>query len=40
MTAYVIVDVTVLDADRYVRYRDLAQSIVEAFGGKYLKESN
>ncbi len=36
MTAYVIVDVTVLDPERYVRYKDLARPIVEAFGGKYL----
>ncbi len=36
MTAYVIVDVTVLDPDRYVRYREMAKPVVEAFGGKYL----
>ena len=36
MTAYVIVDVTVLDPERYVRYKELAKPVVEAFGGKYL----
>jgi uncharacterized protein (DUF1330 family) len=36
MTAYVIVDVEVTDPERYVRYRELAKPIVEAFGGKYL----
>ena len=36
MTAYVIVDVTVEDPERYARYRDLAKPVVEAFGGKYL----
>lgn len=36
MTAYVIVDVTVLDPERYVRYREMARPVVEAFGGKYL----
>jgi uncharacterized protein (DUF1330 family) len=36
MTAYVIVDVDVHDPERYVRYRELARPVVEAFGGKYL----
>jgi uncharacterized protein (DUF1330 family) len=36
MTAYVIVDVDVHDPERYVRYRELAKPVVEAFGGKYL----
>ena len=36
MTAYVIVDVNVHDRERYARYIELANPVVEAFGGKYL----
>jgi len=36
MAAYVIVDVTVNDPDRYAEYKPLAASTVEAFGGRYI----
>lgn len=36
MTAYVLVDVDVTDAEQYDRYRPLAAASVEQYGGRYL----
>ena len=36
MAAYVLVDVEVTDAEQYDRYRPLASSSVEQYGGRYL----
>jgi uncharacterized protein (DUF1330 family) len=36
MTAYVIVDVTVQDAENYAEYRKLAPASVAQYGGKYI----
>lgn len=36
MSAYVLVDVEVIDAERYDRYRPLAAASVEQYGGRYL----
>ena len=36
MTAYVLVDVDVTDAEQYDRYRPLAAASVERYGGRYL----
>jgi uncharacterized protein (DUF1330 family) len=36
MTAYVLLDITVSDADQFARYRELAPSAIAAYGGKYL----
>jgi uncharacterized protein (DUF1330 family) len=36
MTAYVLVEVDVTDAEQYDKYRPLAGSSVEQYGGRYL----
>ncbi len=36
MTAYVLVDITVNDPDRYEEYKKLAPPAIAAYGGKYL----
>jgi uncharacterized protein (DUF1330 family) len=36
MSAYVIVDITVTDPDRYEVYKRLAPEAVELYGGRYL----
>jgi uncharacterized protein (DUF1330 family) len=36
MTAYVIANVEVTDADGYAEYRELAQKTVAAHGGRYV----
>jgi uncharacterized protein (DUF1330 family) len=36
MSAFVIVDVEVKDAQGYAQYKELAQSAVALYGGKYL----
>lgn len=36
MTAYVLVDVEVTDAEQYDRYRMLAAPSVEQYGGRYI----
>lgn len=36
MTAYVIVDINVIDPVRYEDYKDLAAPTVELYGGKYI----
>lgn len=36
MPAYVVVDITVNDADAYARYRELAPPAIAAYGGRYL----
>ena len=36
MSAYVIVDIEVLDPGRYEEYKKLAQSSLALYGGKYL----
>ena len=36
MSAYVIVDIDIHDADTYARYRDLAPPSIAAYGGRYL----
>jgi len=36
MTAYVVVDITVRDGERYERYKQLAAPAVAAYGGRYL----
>jgi uncharacterized protein (DUF1330 family) len=36
MPAYVVVQVSVRDADTYARYRDLAPPSISAYGGRYL----
>ena len=36
MSAYVLVDVDVTDAERYDRYRALAAPSVEQYGGRYI----
>ena len=36
MTAYVLVDMDVTDAEQYDRYRPLAGASVEQYGGRYL----
>jgi len=36
MSAYVILDITVNDHDRYEDYKKLAPPSIEAYGGKYL----
>jgi uncharacterized protein (DUF1330 family) len=36
MSAYVLVDVEVKDADQYDRYRPLAATSVEQYGGRYV----
>ncbi len=36
MSAYVIVDVTVNDPERYEEYKKLASSATSVYGGKYL----
>jgi uncharacterized protein (DUF1330 family) len=36
MTAFVIVDVEVIDLQGYAQYKELAQSTVTLYGGRYL----
>jgi uncharacterized protein (DUF1330 family) len=36
MSAYVLVDVEVTDAEQYDRYRPLAAASVEQYGGRYI----
>jgi len=36
MTAYVIADVTVTDADRYENYRKLTPGAIAAYGGRFV----
>lgn len=36
MPAYLMVEIEVLDAERFAVYRQLVPSILEAFGGRYL----
>ena len=36
MSAYVLVDVDVTDAEQYDRYRPLAAASVEQYGGRYI----
>ncbi len=36
MTAYVIVEIEVLDPEKYAVYREMAPPLVAAYGGKYL----
>ena len=36
MSAYVIVDITVNDPERYEEYKKLAPPAIAAYGGKYL----
>lgn len=36
MPAYVIVEITVLDPERYDRYKELAPASIAAYGGRYL----
>lgn len=36
MSAYVLVEVDVTDAEQYDRYRPLAAACVEQYGGRYL----
>lgn len=36
MSAYVVVDIEVLDAERYETYKQLAPPAVAAFGGRYI----
>jgi uncharacterized protein (DUF1330 family) len=36
MTAYVLVEMDVTDAEQYERYRPLAGASVEQYGGRYL----
>ena len=36
MSAYVVLDITVNDPDRYEDYKKLAPPTIEAYGGKYL----
>lgn len=36
MTAYVIVDIHVIDAEGYEEYKNLAPAAVAKYGGKYL----
>jgi len=36
VTAYVLVDVDVTDAEQYERYRPLAAASVEQYGGRYV----
>jgi uncharacterized protein (DUF1330 family) len=36
MPAYVIVDITITDPVRYEEYKNLAESTVTAYGGKYI----
>ncbi len=36
MTAYVIVDTKITNAEAYESYKKLARPIVESYGGKYL----
>jgi uncharacterized protein (DUF1330 family) len=36
MSAYVLVDVEVTDAEQYDRYRPLAAASVEQYGGRYV----
>ncbi len=36
MAAYVIVDIEVLDHERYAKYREMTTPTIEQYGGKYL----
>ena len=36
MTAYVILDIEVLDADGYAKYKELAPASIALYGGKYI----
>jgi uncharacterized protein (DUF1330 family) len=36
MSAYVLVDVEVTDAEQYERYRPIAAASVEQYGGRYI----
>lgn len=36
MTAYVIVEIEVLEPEKYAVYREMAPPLVAAYGGKYL----
>ena len=36
MAAYVVVEIDVLDQDRYAMYKELAPSSIAAYGGRYL----
>ena len=36
MPAYVIVDTSIHDAERYEHYKELARPIAESYGGEYL----
>lgn len=36
MSAYIVVQVDVQDAERYARYRELAPPSIAAYGGRYL----
>jgi uncharacterized protein (DUF1330 family) len=36
MPAYVIVEITVLDPEKYDRYREMAPPSIAAYGGRYL----
>ncbi len=36
MSAYIIVDVSILDKDEYITYVSLTTATLEAFGGKFI----
>ncbi|HVL34829.1 MAG TPA: DUF1330 domain-containing protein [Burkholderiales bacterium] len=36
MTAYVVLDIEVTDADKFARYRELAPPAIAAHGGRYI----